>query len=217
MFFDEFDCTFKNQPLGWLRYFLAPMQDGEFMDYGSMHPIGKSIFVFAGGVYKSFQQFCENVGISSNTQKNQKESQTSAFEKFSSEKCPDFVSRLRGYVNILGPNKIDKNDDAYIIRRAIILRSLIEGKVPNIITPKKNSDNMESDNRVSGNANIDSNLLRFLMTISEYKHGARSMEAIIDMSMLRNYKSWGKASLPPKDQMELHIDEKEISDLLAKN
>src|SRR5262249_3752608 len=31
-FFDEFDSILNNQELGWLRYFLAPMQDGIFYD-----------------------------------------------------------------------------------------------------------------------------------------------------------------------------------------
>jgi hypothetical protein len=214
VFFDEFDCTFENRPLGWLRYFLVPMQDGEFMDQGSMHPIGKSIFVFAGGIYKDFQQFCENIGINSNKQKDSKGNLIFASENFSTDKCPDFVSRLRGYVNILGPNKINENDGAYIIRRAIILRSLIEEKAPNIIAKKE--CNKGSKYRVNGTAKIDPKLLRILLTVSDYKHGARSMEAIIDMSVLRKYKSWEKASLPPKDQLELHIDGTESIDLLEK-
>ncbi len=212
VFFDEFDCTFENRPLGWLRYFLVPMQDGEFMDQGSMHPIGRSIFVFAGGIYKDFQQFCENIGIRSNKQNDPRENLTFATEKSSAEKCPDFVSRLRGYVNILGPNKIDESDGAYIIRRAIILRSLIEEKAPNIIVKCEKGPKY----RVNGTAIIDPKLLTILLTVPEYKHGARSMEAIIDMSVLGKYKSWQKASLPPKDQLELHINGTESIDLLDK-
>ena len=49
VFFDEFDTSLDGKPLGWLRYFLAPMQDGEFLDRGTPHPIGQAIFVFAGG------------------------------------------------------------------------------------------------------------------------------------------------------------------------
>lgn len=214
VFFDEFDCTFENRPLGWLRYFLVPMQDGEFMDQGSMHPIGKSIFVFAGGIYKDFQQFCEKIGISSDKQVNSRDNILFASENFYAEKCPDFVSRLRGYVNILGPNKIDESDGAYIIRRAIILRSLIEEKAPNIIA-KKECDRV-SKYRINGIAHIDPNLLTILLTVHEYKHGARSMEAIIDMSVLGKYQSWQKASLPPKDQLELHINGTESIDLLEK-
>ena len=44
--------------LGWLKYFLAPMQDGVFRVGDSIHPIGKAIFVFAGGTSSTYNQFC---------------------------------------------------------------------------------------------------------------------------------------------------------------
>ncbi|MEA3364305.1 MAG: hypothetical protein U9Q79_01575 [Candidatus Hydrogenedentes bacterium] len=43
VFWDEFDTSLDEQPLGWLRYFLAPMQDGEFQEGQITHPIGKSL------------------------------------------------------------------------------------------------------------------------------------------------------------------------------
>jgi hypothetical protein len=33
VFFDEFDCALEGKQLGWLKYFLAPMQDGLFYKY----------------------------------------------------------------------------------------------------------------------------------------------------------------------------------------
>ncbi|RTE73246.1 hypothetical protein BHE90_012335 [Fusarium euwallaceae] len=54
--FDEFDSSF-NGDLGWLKYFLAPMQDGEFMDSGFVRPIGPAIFIFIGGTSSSFREF----------------------------------------------------------------------------------------------------------------------------------------------------------------
>ena len=56
VFFDEFDTAFEGE-LGWLKYFLAPMQDGVFREGEAMHPIGRAIFVFAGGTRSSFQEF----------------------------------------------------------------------------------------------------------------------------------------------------------------
>jgi len=191
VFFDEFDCSFNQKPLGWLKYFLAPMQEGTFVDCGNVHPIGKSIFVFAGGIFSNFKEFYWHVTLSGNCDEKSKDNLP--------EKGLDFVSRLRGYVNILGPNKINGNendlqDDTYIIRRAVHLRSLIKRNAPNII------------DKTTNKANIEKNLLITLLRIPKYKHGVRSMEAIIDMSMLQGHKSWGRASLPPKDQLELHVD-----------
>ena len=45
VFWDEIDTKMGGQDLGWLRYFLAPMQDGEFREGQVVHPIGRSIFV----------------------------------------------------------------------------------------------------------------------------------------------------------------------------
>src|ERR1019366_2436954 len=39
VFFDEYDSAFGTE-LGWLRYFLAPMQDGRFREGGHAHPLG---------------------------------------------------------------------------------------------------------------------------------------------------------------------------------
>ncbi len=57
VFWDEFDTSLDGAPLGWLRYFLAPMQDGEFQEGQIVHPIGRAVFVFAGGTASSMEQF----------------------------------------------------------------------------------------------------------------------------------------------------------------
>ena len=57
VFWDEFDTSLGETPLGWLRYFLAPMQDGKFQEGQISHPIGRAIFVFAGGTSSSMAEF----------------------------------------------------------------------------------------------------------------------------------------------------------------
>ncbi len=57
VFWDEFDTSLAETPLGWLRYFLAPMQDGKFQEGQISHPIGRAIFVFAGGTSSSMAEF----------------------------------------------------------------------------------------------------------------------------------------------------------------
>ena len=166
VFFDEFDSAFHGK-LGWLKYFLAPMQDGVFRVGDSVHPIGKAIFVFAGGTSSTYQQFCgENI---------EDETEYKQFlNEFKDAKGPDFISRLRGYVNILGPNQTDEKWDLlFIVRRAMLLRSLIERKTPYLIDG-------------SGEAQIDNGVLRALLKVPRYKHESRSMEAILEMSRLTN-------------------------------
>jgi hypothetical protein len=55
--FDEFDADFGRTPLGWLKYFLAPMQDGEFRGKSGTYKIGRAIFTFAGGTSEKFENF----------------------------------------------------------------------------------------------------------------------------------------------------------------
>lgn len=189
IFFDEFDSYFEGK-LGWLKYFLAPMQDGLFRDGDSIHPIGKSIFVFAGGTNSTLKEFMGE-DIKDEIEKKK------FLSEFKSAKGPDFVSRLRGYVNILGPNQTDEKDQLFIIRRAMLLRSLLKRKVPHLI----------NDN---GEVQIDNGVLRALLKIRRYKHESRSMEAILEMSALTNAKIWQQSDLPSKDQLKLHVDEEQF-------
>ncbi|MDF2675761.1 MAG: RyR protein [Bacillota bacterium] len=194
VFFDEFDSYFGKK-LGWLKYFLAPMQDGVFREGDALHPIGKAIFVFAGGTSNTFKKFSGEDIIS-------EDEKIEFLSEFQNSKGPDFISRLRGYVNILGPNQTDENwDQLFIIRRAMLLRSLLERKMPHLIN-------------LNDEAQIDNGVLRALLKISKYKHESRSMEAILEMSMLNDAKKWEQAHLPSKEQLKLHVNEEQFSRLL---
>ncbi|KPU42826.1 RyR domain protein [Oxobacter pfennigii] len=190
IFFDEFDANLEGK-LGWLKYFLAPMQDGVFREGDSLRPIGKSIFVFVGGTSSTYREFCGE-DLTDETEQKQ------FAKEFKSAKGPDFVSRLRGYVNILGPNQTDENQDQlYIIRRAMLLRSLLELKAPHLINETEE-------------AQIDTGVLRALLKVPRYKHESRSMEAILEMSMLTHAKKWEQSHLPSQEQLKLHVDEEQF-------
>ena len=187
VFFDEFDSAAEGAALGWLKSFLAPMQDGEFTQNGQVHPIGKCIFIFAGGVYSAFDEFCVD--------------QTN-----SEAKVRDFISRIKGYVNIQGPNPAGdiEQDRAYILRRAVLLRSMIERRLPNVA----NAD---------GTVNVDHDIIKAMLRIPEYRHGARSIESVIDMSAVYGKAHWDKSDLPPADQLKIHVDEVQFKNLLLIN
>jgi hypothetical protein len=194
VFWDEFDSSFEGNPLGWLRYFLAPMQDGAFREGQIVHPIGRAIFVFAGGTSHTMAGFGSNL----------------TSEDARTAKVPDFISRLKGYVNILGPNPpegegdVSASDPYYIIRRAILVRSLLERNAPQLFEKKEGEKKL----------NIDSGVLRGFLNISHYKHGIRSIESIIDMSQLSGKRSFERSSLPPEDQLGLAVDSKEFTSLV---
>lgn len=204
-FFDEFDSDKDFHPMGWLKYFLSPMQDGEFKEGETVHPIGKSIFVFAGGTRSTFQDFEQNGNTDSlksekiADEEKQKE-QVKRLKQFRDAKGPDFVSRLRGFINILGinPNSpADKTDKTFIIRRAKILRVNFEDtlKTCQLINTK-------------GDLQIDESVLRALLNIPEYRHGNRSMNAIMDMSRLTGKTKFDLSALPTPEQLDMHVDAK---------
>jgi hypothetical protein len=200
VFFDEFDCAFQG-PLGWLRYFLAPMQDGAFKDGETMHPIGPAIFVFAGGLSRTFAHFSRETF----DEEIPEESRPEERRRFTEAKGPDFVSRLRGFVNILGPNPDhSKPDDRlYLIRRATVLRSLLRRSWGTLIDPEEPS-----------RLNIDEAVLRALIGVPEYKHGVRSMEAVLEMSLLEGRTGFEPSALPPPEQLEQHVDADAFSRLV---
>jgi len=187
VFWDEFDSSLAGTPLGWLRYFLAPMQDGNFQGGQISHPIGRAIFVFAGGTSSSMEEF-------------DKSTDTDKKEGFKQAKGPDFVSRLKGYINVLGPNPVreDGGDPYYIIRRAILLRASLKRSAPQLFEKPDGKELL----------NISRGVLRALLKIGKYKHGARSIESILAMSQLANKTSFERSCLPSESQLDLHVDGK---------
>jgi hypothetical protein len=192
VFWDEFDTTLDGLPLGWLRYFLSPMQDGTFEEGQITHPIGSCIFVFAGGTCPRMAEFGSSLGDD---------------HKRAAAKVPDFLSRLRGYLDILGPDpqpSVAGGDPFYIIRGAILLRALFERTAPQLFHD-------EDGRRI---LNIDPGVLRALLKTRHYKHGVRSMESLISMSSLTDRKSFERSSLPAEPQLDLHVDSAEFMEWL---
>jgi len=183
VFWDEFDTALEQQALGWLRHFLAPMQDGVFQERQIIHPIGRAIFVFAGGTSETMADFDRGLGDA----------------MFRAAKGPDFVSRLKGYVNIVGPNPRGGQpaaDPYYLIRRAILLRLLLQRNAGQIFQRHANSETPQ----------IDSGVLRAFLEIPAYKHGARSLEAIVTTSTLVGQRQFERSALPTEAQLNLHVD-----------
>ncbi|MEV6397367.1 hypothetical protein AB0M39_21790 [Streptomyces sp. NPDC051907] len=177
VFWDEFDTPFHNEPLGWVRHFLAPMADGEFHSGELTHPIGRCIFVFAGGTFEKYAKFEAEVL--------RPEQRTT--------KGADFLSRLRGYIDVVGPNPPGNSPvgPEQLMHRALLLHQFLKG------SPVGDSASAEKD--------IDSGVLRAFLTIQKYRHGARSMEAIIDMSSLHQGGKYDRSCLPPESQLDLHV------------
>ncbi len=172
VFFDEFDSGLNKEKLAWLKMFLAPMQDGVFYYDGKPIAIGKAIFVFAGGTANSFEEF------------NRKEDRD-----FVECKGPDFVSRLRGFINIQGLNQ---HGDEMILRRALVLYYLLSVRSKTLMA-------------ADGSFNVDEGLLKRLLTGAHYIHELRSLEAVLDMCDLSGESRFGEERLPSPEQLSLHV------------
>ena len=180
IFFDEFDSDLNGKNRGWLKYFLAPMQDGEYTVRGKTRIVGSAVFVFAGGTASAFEAFLPADELEE--------------ESFRGVKGPDFVSRLKGVLNIKGLNPVCATDRSHIIRRAMLLRTQIVRRVPGIY------------NEEGGLINISRGLLSSLLRVSEYRHGARSLEFILGMCRLSNVRRFTPSCLPLQEQLDIHLD-----------
>lgn len=205
VFWDEFDTA----NLMWLADFLAPMQDAEFFDGSHRHPFGKCVFVFAGGTRETFAEFKQWRAPSPGQHARWAASQGEPcwHESFKAVKGPDFISRLRGFLNVKGPNpaqcsaprtgadRAERDDPAYVLRRAHVLRSEIERLYPNLIHPE------------TKRAAIAPNVLHALLSVQRYEHGARSIAALLTMSALTGAKTFTMSALPARPLLSLHVSE----------
>ena len=189
VFFDEFDSELNGMIRGWLKYFLAPMQDGEYSVNGKLRRIKAAVFVFAGGTASRFREFLP--------------ADPSEEETFRAVKGPDFVSRLQGILNIKGVNPVSPGDRSHVIRRAMLMRGQII----------RNSTGIYE--KESGLVNISRSMLSALLSVSEYRHGARSLDFILGMSRLSGVSRFTPSCLPVDEQLDLHMDVQDFRKRLA--
>lgn len=185
IFFDEFDAELNGISRGWLKYFLAPMQDAEYTLNGVTKKIPGAVFIFAGATATSFGEFLPGADAA-------------AARIFKNIKGPDFVSRLKGILNIKGPNPVNVTDRKYIIRRALLLRSQIKMNAKGLVDSKTD--------RIS----ISDPLLSALLRVSQFRHGSRSIEFLLGMSRLTGVKKYTPSCLPVEEQLDIHLDAKDF-------
>jgi hypothetical protein len=116
------------------------------------------------------------------------------------------VSRLRDYLNIKGINP-DNNGVSHslMFRRAVILRGLLEKKASMIIRGPMRE------------VNIHGRVIEAFLRVPEYRHGVRSMEAIIQMALFDKEGSVEKfiaSSLPRREQLSMYVDANRFFELV---
>lgn len=140
-FFDEFDAALNGAPLGWLSWFLAPMQDGVVLSCGMELEVRKSVFIFAGGTAETLDEFNRRAQLDP--------------EAYRARKVPDFVSRLRGTIDIGGVNG---PGDARIVPRALVLHRLLADRAKP----------------------LSEELIGQLLSNGHFVHGVRSMNTLLE-------------------------------------
>jgi hypothetical protein len=183
VFWDEFDSPFGTEQLGWLRFFLSPMQDGQFTDGGAIHPVGRGIYIFAGGTKPSFKEFTKT-----------SDDPDLAYQDRSAKK-PDFISRLRAYIDVKGPDPTPVKDMFFMIRRAFLLRSCLE----------RDARNLRQADGFDDCFDLDEGVLNAFLQTKSYQHGARSMENIVRLSTFEDKTKYELSSLPPEHLLEMHV------------
>ena len=170
VFFDEFDTKYQGAAFGWLGWFLAPMHDGEFWHEGAKIRLRRAVYVFAGGTAATLGEFSNPRDRTS----------------FRAAKGPDFISRLRGFVDVPGPNHAEQR----LLRRALILRSEIADRV---------------GRHGKGAFKVAPEVLESLLQVGRYRHGARSIAALIELMELAS-PSLDWSIFPAEHLLQLHID-----------
>jgi hypothetical protein len=196
------------------------MQDGKFYENGVTHYLGRAIFVFAGGINKSWEHFRRQA------------------EKNREAKGLDFLSRIRGYIDVFGLNpenigsdglapapavggtvvsaqtapapdrftsaltrfpfdsagELDRSALEVCIRRALLLRAVLELKC---------GLDKDDDRYLP----VDDAVVDAFVFVQEYRHGSRSLQTIIEMSSItRQHKSIDAQCIMSSWQ-DLHVSE----------
>ncbi|WP_349368710.1 AAA family ATPase [Salinarimonas sp.] len=183
-FFDEFDSNGRQL----VARFLAPMQDGEFRDGDRVHPVGRAILVFAGGTARTADDF---VG-------SELEAGDAKLEEGRTLKVPDFASRLSATLDIRGPNPLSDEEDAgaHLLRRAVLLRSLLEKTFPQVVT----------DGRAR--AAVAADVVQRFLDVEHFTYGARSIEQVLKMCAVPAGQARLEVSdLPDAERIRLHVDD----------
>ena len=188
IFWDEFDSVYDGKQYGWLKYFLSPMEDGQYYANNTIHNVGNCIFVFAGSNSKSWSDFVDSSKLK-NEENNDKD--------FS--KITDFISRISGYIDVLGPNSNGDNTDSHKLRRAVLIRNNIE----------KHYEIEDNDIFI-----MDEDILRALIDIESYKHGTRSLFKLIGQFRANSGESRHISKYCIPNQLDLYVDKDEFENIL---
>jgi len=107
-------------------------------------------------------------------------------------RAQEFLSCLHAFVDVIGLDQVNPSDVLYPVRRAVVLRALLEEREPKL---KKGEG-----------ISIDQGVLDGLLLTPTYRHGLRSLKSVIALSQVTGKRHFEPAALPPEAQLGLHLD-----------
>lgn len=206
-----FDTKLPDNHRSWLTHLIPLMHAGRIYDQGEMQHIGPAVLLHGSSTAVSLDDF---TGEGATRAPDRRRSQV-VFEeelgrrdddddeehgKNTSSLWPkrqvdtlrqEFLSWLHAFVNVQGLNKLNPSDELYPVRRAVVLRKLLEEREPLL----KDAESIS----------VDESVLHGLLMVDQYRYGLRSLKTIIDMSKVTGKSHFEKSALPPKMQMSLHL------------
>ncbi|KAK4451678.1 hypothetical protein QBC34DRAFT_51148 [Podospora aff. communis PSN243] len=181
VYFNGFDTSFPESktPFEWLTHLVPVMMDGKFSDKGVTKHLGPAVFFFGASSTRVY------AGL-----RRRADAETDA------SRLRDFLGCLHGCVDVLGPNRLDAADRLYPLRRAAVLRALLEARQPNL--------------KAGNKLNMDDGVLTSLLLVPRYRRGLWSLRSLVAMSRLDDRRYFELAALPPRTQLNIHVDHDEF-------
>ncbi len=187
VFWDEFDASVDEQQFYWLRFFLAPMWDGHFQEGQDERPLGKCVFVFAGGRFEQYEKL--RMHLEAGQHVGDDGALKSATKKFGiseekvkalhASKGDDFERRLDAFIDLpnidlpTGASNAANPGVALVqLRRAAILRGQAKAL-------------FKASVFVGNELQISDDHAKKLLATQNFIHGAGSLSSLVAISDIR--------------------------------
>lgn len=169
----DFDTDLPKEP-GLVRLLVSYLNHGFCHSKSGKRSCGSGIWFFVSERYGSLAEF-SRVTLNPGT------TLTSTF-----------LGSLQGHMDFRGPNQATEIDGTYVVRRACLLRALLEKRDPGITTLNR--------------FRIEDTVLDALLSVPTYNYGAKSLAAIVAGSDYSALTGLQRSSLPTESLLSLHVD-----------
>lgn len=180
VYFEGFDNDLLDRPLGWVSYLSSYISSGTFVDKDhTIQHIGRAVFLFGSEHVATFDEFEQRLRLL-------------AISGKSIANYSDFVSSIYDTVNIHGPDRCHPFDTMFPIRRAVMLRNMLDEIAPSL--------------KAGSRFSIEDDVLYGLLLVPKLRHGTRSLRSLLEMCRFSSRPTFDRMVLPPPFQLRLHID-----------